>query len=85
MEAIVLHKEKEAGRLVKKNQKYISTYSDSYFEDIHCKSISLTLPKSQKTFKSNHLFPFFYNMLPEGVNKKLVCRRFKIDENDFFT
>ncbi len=27
---------------------------------------------------------FFSNMLPEGANRRVICRVLKIDENDFF-
>ena len=29
-------------------------------------------------------FPFFTNMLPEGANRRGICRSLRIDENDFF-
>ena len=28
--------------------------------------------------------PFFTNMLPEGANRRGICRSLRIDENDFF-
>ena len=31
------------------------------------------------------LFPFFYGLLSEGINKDIQCRLYKIDENDDFT
>ena len=31
-----------------------------------------------------YLFPFFTNMLPEGANRRSICRSLRIDENDFF-
>ncbi|MCC8117881.1 MAG: HipA N-terminal domain-containing protein [Bacteroidales bacterium] len=30
------------------------------------------------------MFPFFTNMLPEGGNRRIVCRRRRVDEEDFF-
>ena len=30
------------------------------------------------------LFPFFYNMLPEGSNKQAVCKHNRIDSDDYF-
>jgi serine/threonine-protein kinase HipA len=27
---------------------------------------------------------FFYNMLPEGVNKQVVCQLMRIDPDDYF-
>ncbi|MCF6358276.1 MAG: HipA N-terminal domain-containing protein, partial [Draconibacterium sp.] len=57
---------------------------DVWFSNDKLPAISLTLPKSQKAFQSNHLFPFFFNLLSEGVNKELQCRQLKIDEEDYF-
>ena len=48
------------------------------------KSISVTLPRNRQIFESDSLFPFFTNMLPEGANRSIICRRLRIDENDFF-
>ena len=47
-------------------------------------SISVTLSKKQQSHKSPTLFPFFMNMLPEGANRRVICRTFRIDEKDFF-
>ena len=46
--------------------------------------ISLSLPKSKQVYSSNNLFPFFYGLLSEGVNKDKQCKSFKIDEKDYF-
>lgn len=46
--------------------------------------VSVTLPKRKEAYRSEHLFPFFTNMLPEGANRKVICRTLKIDEEDFF-
>jgi HipA-like protein len=47
-------------------------------------AVSLTMPKSKKIYRSEYLFPFFYNQLTEGDNRKLQSRHLKIDENDHF-
>ena len=74
-----------AGILVEKNRKsYIFRYDDKYFNDTGKPAISLTLSKSQQEYHSEFLFPFFSNMLSEGVNKKLQNIQLKIDEKDDF-
>jgi HipA-like protein len=74
-----------AGILTEENrQDYRFEYEEKYFLSSDNQAISLTLPKTQKVFQSNFLFPFFYNMLSEGVNRKLQCTLLKIDENDNF-
>lgn len=64
--------------------KYSFTYDDAWFNDPQKPSVSLALPKTQKTYESEYLFPFFFNMLSEGVNKKLQTNILRIDENDHF-
>jgi len=74
-----------AGELIQMNKNsYIFRYNDPYFFNDSFPAISLTLPKNQQEYKSDHLFSFFFNMLSEGVNRKLQCRQLKIDETDYF-
>jgi HipA-like protein len=74
-----------AGTLTEVNrQHYVFMYDDNYFNDPDKPAISLTLPKKQKEYSSEFLFPFFFNMLSEGVNRKLQCTQLKIDEDDNF-
>lgn len=47
-------------------------------------AISVTLPKREEAYESDLLFPVFSNMLPEGANRKVICRSLRIDERDFF-
>lgn len=74
-----------AGMLIEENRnQYIFRYDEKYFINDNNPAISLTLPKSQKEYSSEYLFPFFFNMLSEGVNKKLQSLQLKIDEEDNF-
>jgi HipA-like protein len=62
---------------------YTFSYDDAYLTS--CSSpISVTMPLRKQPYKSGHLFPFFTNLLPEGANRKTICRESRIDENDFF-
>ena len=63
---------------------YEFRYDDNWFANGELPAISLTMPKSQQVYKSEYLFPFFFNMLSEGVNKQLQTRHLKIDEKDYF-
>jgi HipA-like protein len=75
-----------AGHLEKKrSDEYIFIYDNSYFSDPSKPSISLSLPKENREHQSKVLFPFFFGLLSEGVNKDIQCRLLKIDENDDFT
>jgi len=82
---IVYSNDEVAGTLEKNNDGYVFRYSDEYFANTNEKSISITLSKTKQEHKSKILFPFFFNMLSEGVNKQLQCRHLKIDENDYFS
>ncbi len=74
-----------AGILSEENRKsYIFKYDERYFNDTTKPAISLTLPKSKKEYTSQYLFPFFFNMLSEGENRKLQSIQLKIDEEDNF-
>jgi HipA-like protein len=74
-----------AGTLTEENRnRYVFRYDDNYFNDAGKPGISLTLPKTQKEYCSEYLFPFFFNMLSEGVNRKLQNTHLKIDQEDNF-
>ncbi|RXM44164.1 HipA N-terminal domain-containing protein [Flavobacterium sp. YO64] len=83
--AEILYKDRPAGILTQHDDgSFTFKYHNHWIEDLNAPAISLTLPKSDATYKSDFLFPFFYNMLPEGSNKQIVCRHNKIDRNDYF-
>jgi serine/threonine-protein kinase HipA len=67
------------------NGSYTFSYTNQYFNDSKKSAISLTFPKSQKEYQSKSLFPFFFNMLSEGVNKHVQIQKYKIDEDDYFS
>jgi serine/threonine-protein kinase HipA len=74
-----------AGILSEENRKsYIFRYDERYFNDTTKPAISLTLPKLKMEYRSQYLFPFFFNMLSEGENRKLQSIQLKIDEEDNF-
>lgn len=84
--AIVLYKETEAGLLTQhEDGSYTFQYKGLWVDNDSMPSISLTLPKRHEEYKSDHLFPFFYNLLPEGTNKRMVCKQHKIDYDDYFS
>lgn len=81
----VMRNREPVGTLTEESpSKYIFRYYDQYFSDTTKPSICLTLDKSQQEYISDYLFPFFFNMLAEGVNRQLQCRWLKIDEKDHF-
>ncbi len=74
-----------AGVLTEENRNsYSFRYEDAYFTDKDKPAISLTLPKNAQEHRSTCLFPFFFNLLSEGVNRKLQSVQWQIDEDDHF-
>lgn len=65
------------------SQHYVYIYDDAFLMSSMA-PISLTLPKRKEAYQSTSLFPFFSNMLPEGVNRRTICRINRIDEQDYF-
>lgn len=83
--AIVFLNQERVGELLETAEgDYQFQYDDLWLADDDRPAISLTLPKSQKVFQSEHLFPFFANLLSEGINRQLQSRHLQIDEADEF-
>ncbi|MEZ4801091.1 MAG: HipA N-terminal domain-containing protein [Flavobacteriales bacterium] len=83
--AKVLFKNEEAGTITQHDDGSFSfQYHNHWITNDNKQSISLTLPKTEKEFHSKYLFPFFFNMLPEGSNKQVVCKLNRIDSDDYF-
>jgi len=73
-----------AGSLEEATNGYRFTYDSAYLVDSRMPEISLTLPKQKEPFEAPVLFPFFFGLLAEGVQKEIQCRFLKIDEADDF-
>lgn len=83
--AKVLYKGDFAGILTQNNDgSFLFKYNENWLSDDSKPAISLTFPKNKTEFYSDTLFSFFYHLLPEGSNKRIVCRTYKIDEDDAF-
>jgi len=81
----VFYKEEFAGILTQNDDgSFHFEYNENWISDESKPSISLTLPKNEIEFSSEFLFPFFYHLLPEGANKRIVCKTYKIEEDDVF-
>ena len=84
-QAKILYKGEEAGVLTQQDDgSFTFRYHDRWMADTGKPAISLTLSNSVREYHSGHLFAFFFNMLPEGFNKQMVCRLLRIDEDDSF-
>ena len=74
-----------AGTLTQDAEGFVFRYDDAYFANSSMPDISATLPKTQIEYRSKVLFPFFFGLLAEGVQKERQCRELRIDERDHFT
>jgi len=74
---------KFAGKIEETTEGFVFSYDDLYLKNGN-EPVSLTLPTTQNCYFSTTLFPCFTNLLPEGANRKLICRKCHLDENDFF-
>ena len=84
-QGIVYYNEIVAGELIEQDSgNFFFKYDDVYYLKNHLPAISVTIPKTKQLHQSPILFPFFYNMLSEGSNRKTQCRILKIDETDDF-
>ena len=84
-QAKILFKDEEAGTLIQHDDgSFTFRYHDPWMIDSTKTGISLTLPKTNQEYHSKFLFPFLYNMLPEGANKQIICKHNRIDSNDDF-
>lgn len=84
-QASILFKGERAGILSQLDDgSFTFQYDRSWANDSNKPPISLTLPKTEKPYHADYLFPFFYNLLPEGTNKQVICRVNRIDRGDHF-
>ena len=71
----------EAGILQETDaREYIFTYNEGY----HGEPVCLAMPVRQEPYRSDHLFPYFFNMLSEGANREIQSMIHHIDEHDDF-
>lgn len=71
-----------AGILWRDASGYHFEYDDDFIADESTFPISVNMPKSQKRYSSDRLFPNFQSMLSEGYNRELQCSALGIDIND---
>ena len=84
-QARILYKDMDAAVLTQHDDgSFTFIYNDLWLTDSEKPDISLSLPKNKNAYHSEFLFPFFYNMLPEGSNKEVVCMLNRVDQDDYF-
>ena len=66
-------------------QRYELQYLSDYLKTSPCHPVCYHLPPRQEPYYSEHLFPFFESLLPEGESLAYLCRALKLDEHDRFS
>ena len=74
----------KAGVLSETENGYEFEYLKEYLSRENPLAVSLTLPLSEKPYKSTTLFPFFDGLIPEGWLLATVSKNWKIALNDRF-
>ena len=83
--ALIQYKGINAGILKETDEGYEFQYDKEYLADEASKPVSLTLPLSEKPYKSPVLFPFFDGLIPEGWLLDVALRNTDINELDRFS
>lgn len=83
--ANILYKNELAGMLLQHDSgSFTFIYDSAWIQNPTKPAVSLTLPKTEQEYHSDFLFPFFFNMLPEGSNKQIACSVNRLDSKDYF-
>lgn len=71
-----------AGIIEEREEGYFFAYDSAYLHSKESLPVSLTLPLTDKTYKSDILFPFFDGLIPEGWLLNLASHNWKVDQSD---
>ena len=81
---VYVHGSKAGILMEDNNREYVFVYDKSYLSEEKNPPVSLTLPLREEPYHSSYLFPFFFNMLSEGENRKLQSQLLHVDAEDDF-
>jgi len=74
-----------AGVLIEKGRNdYRFIYDNDYIQDGKNPPVCFALPLRKEEYKSEVLFPFFFNLLSEGANRRMQSELLHIDLEDDF-
>lgn len=76
--------DKKAGLLERNDTGYFFSYYSDYLFLPNAQPVSLTLPLTEKPYRSEFLFPFFFGLIPEGWLLDITSRTLKIDPENVF-
>lgn len=75
----------EAGELAELDnpREYVFSYNREYLEQ-RSQGVCLTMPPREEEYRSEVLFPYFFNLLSEGSNRSVQAAMHHLDKNDDF-
>lgn len=75
----------EAGFLTEYDnpREYVFKYKKDYLDN-ELPAVCLSMPLRQKEYRSQILFPYFFNLLSEGENRAMQSSLHHIDKDDDF-
>lgn len=71
-----------AGTLLEDENGFSFSYDAAFLQSDNAEAISLTLPLTDTTYRSNILFPFFDGLIPEGWLLNIAEKSWKINQRD---
>ena len=71
-----------AGTLAETVEGFVFSYRSAYREAKDAEAVSLTLPLTERPYKSKVLFPFFDGLIPEGWLLTIAEKSWKLDPRD---
>ncbi|MCM1532029.1 MAG: HipA N-terminal domain-containing protein [Bacteroides sp.] len=74
-----------AGVLTEDDLGYEFRYDAGFLSSEDAEPVSLTLPLTEKPYRSNVLFPFFDGLIPEGWLLDIAEQNWKISARDRFS
>lgn len=80
--AKIFYRDRLAGVLKEDDAGYEFVYDLDYLASEKPKAVSLTLPLSDKVYKSNVLFPCFDGLIPEGWLLDVAANNWKLNPRD---
>ncbi|MDC8001187.1 HipA N-terminal domain-containing protein [Aequorivita todarodis] len=74
--------DRKAGMLTENEEGYQFQYDTKYLSLQDATPVSLTLPLQEMAFRSEHLFPFFDGLIPEGWLLDIAQKNWKLNPRD---
>lgn len=80
--AVIYLNKRQVGILREDPDGYIFEYDSEYLASEDATPVSLTLPLSEKPYRSNTMLPFFDGLIPEGWLLEVASKNWKINPRD---